>query len=95
MRTKNAKAITAAESRHLALVKSTACAVCDAPPPVEAHHIKQGLHFTAVGLCPDCHRGHNGWHGTKAYWRIKKMDELDALSVSIQRVMEAKHDNTV
>lgn len=68
-------------------VKSTACAVCDAPPPVEAHHIRQGDHWTAVGICVECHRGPvMGWHGQKAAWRIKKFDELDALNVTLERV---------
>jgi hypothetical protein len=26
-----------------------------------------------------------GWHGQKRMWAIKKMDELDALNVTIQR----------
>jgi hypothetical protein len=30
-----------------------------------------------------------GWHGQKRMWAIKKMDELDALSVTISRIMEA------
>jgi hypothetical protein len=29
-----------------------------------------------------------GWHGQKRMWAIKKMDELDALSVTIGRLME-------
>lgn len=86
MRTKNAKSITRAESEHLARVKSLPCSVCDASGPSDAHHIKQGQHYTVVALCKDCHQGHNGWHGTKAFWRIKKMDELDALAVTIERL---------
>jgi hypothetical protein len=29
-----------------------------------------------------------GWHGQKRMWAIKKMDELDALNVTIKRLME-------
>ena len=29
-----------------------------------------------------------GWHGQKRMWGIKKMDELDALNVTIQRLTE-------
>jgi hypothetical protein len=29
-----------------------------------------------------------GWHGQKRMWAIKKMDELDALNVTIERLME-------
>jgi hypothetical protein len=87
MRTKNAARITAAESAHMAKVKSLSCSVCDAPGPSEAHHIKQGSHYLCCAICPDCHRGHNGLHGTKAYMRIKKLDELDLLAITIRRLM--------
>jgi len=87
MRSKNSKAHTAAESEHIAAVKSLQCSVCDANPPSAAHHINQGQHFTVVALCQDCHQGSfNGWHGQKTMWRIKKMDELDALNITIKRL---------
>lgn len=77
------------ERRHLARVKSLACSVCDAPGPSEAHHVRQGSQWTAVALCVDCHRGpFMGWHGQKRAWAIRKLDELDALNVTIQRLME-------
>lgn len=79
--------LTAKERAHLGRVKEQPCSVCDAPGPSEAHHIEQGLQYTAVALCPECHRGHNGWHGTKAFWKIRKMDELKALNITIQRLM--------
>ena len=93
MRTKNAKAITATEREHLARVKALPCSVCDAPGPSDAHHINQGQHFTVVALCKSCHQGAMlGWHGQKRMWQIKKMDELAALAVTIQRSNEAtKH----
>ena len=80
---------TAKERLHLAKVKALPCSVCDAPGPSAAHHIRQDSAWTCVALCPDCHQGsHNGWHGRKALWRIKHMDELDALSVTVRRLME-------
>lgn len=83
--------LTKAEREHLTKVKALPCSVCDAPPPSEAHHVKQGQQYTCVALCPDCHRGsHNGWHGRKAMWRIKKMDELTALNTTIKRLMLLK-----
>ena len=80
---------TALERNHMAKVKALPCSVCDAQGPSEAHHIKQSTAFLCIALCPDCHRGHNGWHGTKVFWKIQKMDELDALNVTVQRLMEA------
>lgn len=86
MRTKNAAAINANERRHLSRVKSLPCSVCDAAGPSEAHHVKQGQHFTAVALCVDCHRSPRlGWHGERVMWRINKMDEIDALAVTLGR----------
>jgi len=82
--------LNAADRRHLLRVKELPCSVCDAPGPSQAHHIRQGQQYTAVALCPSCHGGpgfHSGWHGTKTLWRIKKWDELDALNVTIQRLL--------
>jgi hypothetical protein len=28
-----------------------------------------------------------GWHGNRRAWAIRKMDELDALNVTIQRLL--------
>jgi hypothetical protein len=79
--------LTAKERVHLARVKELPCSVCDAEGPSEAHHIKQGLQYTAVALCVECHRGFNGWHQTKAFWKIRKMEELDALDVTLRRML--------
>ena len=89
MRTKNAKRISTAESAHMLRVKESGCAVCDAGSGaiVEAHHMKQGNHFTTIGLCDCCHRGPMGIHGDKTMWRIHKMDENDALNETLRRVL--------
>lgn len=87
MRSKNSKALTKAEAAHLARVKSLPCSVCDAPGPSEAHHIKQGQHFSCAALCVECHRGKQGWHGDKTLWRIYKYDEVDALAITIERLI--------
>lgn len=77
------------ERLHLARVKELACSVCDAPGPSEAHHIEQGLQYTCVALCVECHRGPvMGLHGQRRMWAIQKMSELDALNVTLQRLME-------
>ena len=82
--------LTAKQRVHLAKVKELPCSVCDAPPPSEAHHAKQGSQYTCIALCESCHRGwYNGLHGQRRMWAVKKMDELDALNVTVQRLMEA------
>jgi hypothetical protein len=81
--------LTAAERKHLARVKSLPCSVCDTPPPSSAHHVKQHSQYTCVALCYDCHQGSlMGWHGQRRAWAIRKMDELDALNVTIRRLLE-------
>jgi hypothetical protein len=91
MWSKNHKAKTSREEAHIVAVKSLPCSVCDAPPPSDAHHIKQDSHFSCVALCKDCHQnGRLGWHGERRMWAIKKMDEHDALYVTLQRLMEQR-----
>ena len=78
--------LTAKERRHLANVKELSCSLCDAEGPSEAHHYRQHSQYTCIALCVECHRGAIGWHGTKALWRIKKMDEIDALNITLSRL---------
>ena len=82
--------ISKREAEYLLRVKSLPCSVCDAPAPSDAHHIKQHRQYTCVALCKDCHQGgFNGIHGQKRMWLIKKMDELDALNITLKRLNEA------
>ena len=81
--------LSASQRSHLARVKELPCSVCDAPGPSDAHHIEQGLQFCVVALCKECHQGPvMGWHGQKRAWAIRKMSELDALDVTIRRLMQ-------
>jgi hypothetical protein len=76
------------EREHIARVKELPCSICDQAGPGEAHHIKQHSQYICVALCTDCHRGSFlGWHGQKRAWIARKMDEIDALNVTIQRLM--------
>jgi hypothetical protein len=78
-----------AERKHLQEVKELPCSVCDQEGPSDAHHIKHGRQYTCVALCKSCHQGSKmGWHGEKRAWAIAKMDELDALNVTIKRLRE-------
>lgn len=89
MWSKNHRKVTADEKAHLEAVKSLPCSVCDAPGPSSAHHIKQQRHFAAVALCYECHQGKGGWHNLKTAWRLRKMEEIDALDVTIRRLVGA------
>lgn len=73
------------ERRHLATIKEMPCGVCGAAGPSDAHHIEQGLQFTCIPLCKDCHMGsHNGIHGRKALWNVTKKTELSVLNDTIE-----------
>ena len=79
------------ERAYLAIVKELPCSVCDSQSGSEVHHIKQHSQYTAVALCLDCHRNPvMGIHGQKRAWSIRKMDELDALNVTIERVVSGR-----
>lgn len=86
--------MNAQERKWVGLVKEQPCSVCGEAAPSDAHHIKQGNHYTCVALCKSCHQGYNGWHGTKAMWRIHKMDELMALNVTIRNVFHAIQESS-
>lgn len=80
--------LNAKERAHLARVKELPCSLCDASGPSEAHHLEQGSQYTAIALCSECHRGPvMGLHGQRRMWAIKKFTELDALNVTIERLM--------
>ena len=77
--------LNAAEREHIGRVKELPCSVCGAPGPSDAHHIEQGLHYTVVSLCYDCHRGSvMGIHGQRRAWLIRKITELSALNETIR-----------
>ena len=89
MRSKNSAALTTSEKKHMERLRQLPCSVCDAPGPSDAHHIKQGLHFTAVALCQACHTGPiGGWHGQKRMWTLAKLDEIGALNITLKRVSQ-------
>lgn len=91
MQRKGGPRLSELEAGHLVNVKWLPCSVCDSPPPSDAHHIRQGSHFLVAALCKDCHQGgFNGWHGQRRIWGVKKMDELDALAVTLRRLEERK-----
>jgi len=84
--------MTAPERAHVALVKALPCSVCDEPGPSDAHHIKQGQHYTVVALCKDCHQGaFAGLHGQKRAWIARKMEPIDALAVTLERLTTRTH----
>jgi hypothetical protein len=86
--------LNATDRKWLALVKEQPCSVCGQAAPSDAHHIKQGNHYTCVALCKSCHQGSKmGWHGEKRAWAIAKMDEIDALNVTVNNIFTSLTSN--
>jgi hypothetical protein len=83
MKSKNKPAPTAAERAHIARVAALPCVVCGAEG-VEVHEPEQGLWWVSVPLCPACHRGPEGWHGTRLRWKLRKVGELDAINRTLE-----------
>lgn len=85
MQSKNKPKPTKAEAAHIARIAAMPCVVCDEPGPSEVHEPEQGMWWISMPLCPDCHRGPQGWHGTRLRWKLRKVGELDAINTTIGR----------
>jgi hypothetical protein len=79
MRTKNSRPHDEDEAAWLADVKRVPCVFCNARPPVEGHHPKQGLHFLAIAACDTCHDAR--------VWRIGGITEQEASNETVRRVI--------
>ncbi len=89
MNSKNKPKQTAAERQHAARVAALPCVVCESTEGSEVHEPEQGAWWIALPLCPACHRGHEGWrHGTRLRWKLRKMDELKAINLTVGRLMQ-------
>ena len=80
------------EQKHLNLVALLPCCLCGSRG-VEVHHILEGRvkgrksgHFTAIPLCPSCHRGSHGIHGNQSMMKVYKKTELELLGETIERL---------
>ncbi len=82
---------TKSEAQHLSRLASLPCALCGTQP-VEIHHLLEGRikgrksgHWTAIPLCPECHRGSNdGIHGRQAMLKVMKKTELELLAETLE-----------
>ena len=83
---------TRAEKRYLDRVAQLDCVVCGAHG-VHIHHAREGEgmaqrapNWLAIALCPPCHTGPRGIHGDRSVLRQEKLDELDLLARTIERL---------
>lgn len=89
------RAANASEKLHMGRVAALPCSVCDAPGPSAVHHPRfaagggqRASHWLTIALCYECHQGQRGIHGDRSAWRLRKMEEPDALAVTIRRLEE-------
>lgn len=90
MKSKNKPAQTKAEAAHVARLAEQPCVVCDDTCPVEVHEPEQGMWWISMPLCIPCHRGADGWHGTRLRWGLRKMTELKAINKTLERLNATK-----
>lgn len=81
--------------RHLGRIAQLACVLCRRlgrgdTQPVHCHHPRfsagmgrKNSDYLAIPLCPDCHQGTDGVHGSRALLRIAKVEELDLLADTV------------
>ena len=86
MQSRNKPKPTAAEAAHISRVAELPCIVCEAPGPSEVHEPEQGMWWISMPLCTACHRGPEGWHGTRLRWKLRKVSELSAINETIKEL---------
>jgi len=80
MYSKNKPSQTAAERRHVAKLAALEwCCVCEDTGTMEIHEPEQGLWFASIPLCFQCHRGTDGWHGTRQRWYLRRVNLVQAI----------------
>ena len=88
MYSKNKPSMTKAERAHVSRVAELSCAVCDYSGPSEVHEPEQGMWFISIPLCELCHRGGEGWHGTRLRWTLRKKTEHGCINETLRKLAE-------
>lgn len=82
-------------ARHMEKVAGLGCAICDQMGagycPAEVHHILDSAarsDFLTVPLCPEHHRGGNGFHGMgqRAFETRYKTTEANLLAWTLEKL---------
>jgi hypothetical protein len=80
---------------HMSRVADLGCVLCDhlglGKSPAEVHHLFDRAaksDFLTAALCPEHHRGPNGFHGLgqRAFERRYKLTEADLLAMTLERL---------
>ena len=91
--------MTSAEKLHLNRVAALGCYLCRhlgyGETPAQVHHIREGQgmgqrasHWLTCPLCEAHHANSSpdGIHGQRRAWKLAGVDEMDALSDTIERI---------
>lgn len=85
---------------YITEVKSLNCVLCELlgqqqESPTEAHHPRTGQgmaqranDFLVAAVCRSCHRENLGIHGDRTLLRIAKVEELDLVAITIEKVFK-------
>jgi hypothetical protein len=82
--------------RHMGKVQALGCILCihlgRGETPAEVHHLfdaHQRSDWLVAPLCPECHRGPNGFHGLggePGFQTRYKLTEADLLAMTLERL---------
>lgn len=90
---------------HLSDVRNLPCVVCHVLgvsqiTNTEAHHprfaagmAQKSSDRLAIAVCVEHHRGKSGIHGDRSAWNIKKLDEPQALAITIDWLLGGRAAN--
>ncbi len=91
--------MTKKERAHMDRIKGMNCILCTLlgmpqESSTDVHHLREGQgmaqrssNWLTVPLCHSgCHQGPNGIHGDRSLLRIAKVDELDLLAATLERL---------
>ncbi|TQE98148.1 MAG: hypothetical protein FKY71_15335 [Spiribacter salinus] len=89
--------VSKASREYMGRVARFPCVLCEAlgmpGVPAEVHHLREGQgtsqrasDYLTASLCPECHRGPQGVHGDRTLLRVAKLDEMDLLAMTIEKV---------
>lgn len=89
--------MTNAERDYMGRVQALGCLLCQlqgrGKTEAEIHHIRamqggasRASHYLVAPLCPACHRGSKGRHGDQTLLKVSKVNDLDLLAMTIERL---------
>jgi hypothetical protein len=89
------------EAAYLSAVAEIGCVLCEQlgrpDTPAQIHHVREGQgmsqraqNYLTVPLCPSCHTGPHGIHGDRQLLRQAKVDEMDLLALTIERMNDER-----